>query len=531
MSTAPGSSRASAATTRFAARLRARLEAARRGEALDAEAALADLERLERIEGLLRRTALHGFGQFEQRVGELSLVTRVGGLFAAVFDESRLCDALLDLVEDALPCTHAFLWLREPGSEHPALRSLAGPELEEGALEAARRAAELAGPGPDPLWIADVEDRPEIAGLDGGLRGSLLACPLVAQGEVLGALVVSEPRPGALREDHGRVLRPIADLSALAVRHARACARNLTYQRDLERIVEQRTREVNEARSALSRQERVAAMGKLAASIAHEVNNPMSFLVSNLERAAEYADVLESALPVLQDLVAAGRELPDSADPRLVRARTLATAAGDGRALEHLATVREEMAAVIAEAREGTDRIRRVGHDLRSFAQGVAGVAESVDVNRLVETALHIVRAEAKDRVVFDCRYGILPEVRCQRYQITQVLLNLLQNAVDAVQGAGTVRVTTRVVGEMVEVEVVDDGPGVASEDAERIFEPFYTTRIEGSGLGLSISRDIATVHRGVLEVTPGPEGGVFSLRIPIAGPGGTTPPVRFEDL
>jgi signal transduction histidine kinase len=340
--------------------------------------------------------------------------------------------------------------------------------------------------------------------------------PLLTQNQMLGVLVVAhETRDEDAKRQLSLRLGVLADFVALALRHARLMEEHARHQRNLEAIVEERTREVAEARAALSRQQRIAAMGKLAASIAHEVNNPMSFLVSNLSRADEYAREIAREIPALASALDSARHLPNLEDERIARARRLAGEATSG---SRLMLIAEEFGAVIAEAREGVDRIQRVGDDLRRFAQGVAGVAEPVDLNRLIETALHIARAEKKPDVSFECRFGAIPEVPCQRYQITQVLLNLLQNAVEAVSAGGAVRVESRVVDACVEVEVSDDGPGLAEDELARIFEPFFTTKVDGSGLGLSISREIAVAHRGTLQASAGPEGATFRLRLPIRG-------------
>ncbi len=467
---------------RITGELRKRIQATAAGEALDAEAALAELLRLEKLTSLLRNTALQSFGEFEQRVQELSLVRGIGELFATAFDLDRLCVALLGLLENALRNSYGLLYLYELSDDHLELVAHAGPELDDADLELAGRVAQLALESPDAVRVEDARQCDELGAMRGGsVLLSFLAFPLRCQGQGLGVIAIAETEPGRISDRCERVLHPIADLAAMAIRNARLCEAQLAHQHDLEALVEQRTREVNEARAALSRQERVAAMGKLAASIAHEVTNPLSFLLSNLERAAEYAESFQS----------------------------------------------DELGELIQEAREGADRLRSIGGELRSFAQGVTGTTETADLNQLAETALHMLQAEAKDRVSFERRFGTLPKLCCQRSQITQVLLNLVQNAVEAIDGPGAVRITTRTVDGWVEVEIADDGPGLTTDQLNRLFEPFYTTKETGRGLGLSIARDIATAHLGTLEAASTPRGGVFTLRLPAGAPGAPASP-RF---
>lgn len=500
------------------AELRAQLEAASTGGSFDAESALAKVKRLERTIELLRRVSLHSYGEFENRIRELSLLSRVGEIFVSVFEVKRVCRALLEVVVEAVPCDTAYLHLSDSARELH-LEATVGREPDTGALELAESAAFLAVSAGEPTRVPDT-DAPVPSGARGDYEHSFLACPMEAMGETLGAIVLAEPGRDAFSQDHARILRPVADLAALAIRHARECAKNLAHQRNLEKLVDERTREVNQARAALSVHERTAAIGKLAASIAHEVNNPMSFLVSNMERAVDYTRDIESSLPLLLDLQEAALQLPDSGGESVERARRLAAQALKAQANERLNVVASDFRELISETRDGVDRIKRVGEDLRGFAQGVSGVMEAVDMNRLVETAIHIVQAEAKDRVEIRRRLDSLPDVRCQQYQITQVLLNLLKNAVEAIEGEGEVRVTTRLLGRWVEIEIADEGPGIPPDQMERIFEPFLTTKLGGSGLGLSISRDIVNQHQAVLDVQSSSRGSTFTLRLAVGGPG-----------
>jgi signal transduction histidine kinase len=159
---------------------------------------------------------------------------------------------------------------------------------------------------------------------------------------------------------------------------------------------------------------------------------------------------------------------------------------------------------------------------MRRFAHGLPGVMDWVDINVVVETALHIVDTGDKEDLHF-IRSLVpthqMPEVLCQRHQIAQVLLNLLQNAIQATEGTGTIEVKTRSVESWIEVEVSDDGPGLASDRRERVFDAFYTTKDEGTGLGLAISRDIVQAHKGTLQAIEAPIGARFLLRLPLEAP------------
>jgi signal transduction histidine kinase len=260
-------------------------------------------------------------------------------------------------------------------------------------------------------------------------------------------------------------------------------------------------------------------MGKLAASIAHEVNNPMSFMLANLHEAVKVTHRLMEILPGLRRLRDAALELPESGDPRVERVREEAGRLAGGESIGPLLDELDDLDELIVDSLEGAERIRGVSDDMRRFAHGLPGVFDWADVNAIVETALHVVDAENRTDVRFDRRLDTLPEVRCQRHQIAQILLNLLQNAMEAVGGAGHVEVRTRSAESWVEIEVSDDGPGLAPENRERIFEAFYTSKDQGTGLGLAISRDIAQSHGGTLDAIGCATGACFLLRLPVTGP------------
>jgi len=492
------------ALTRLVADLRTQLRGAAEGAAFEPAAALEQVMRLEKLVKLLRSTALQSFGEFEQRLFELSLFRSVGNLFSSVFERERLIPALVELVSEALSCDVVLLYRAIPETQGLELACGSGPPLSEEVRARFAKSAREASMRRLPAWLVDLQVSPARS----------LFCPIVAQSEVLGVLAAVEQEEDSLSEG---AMRTVADLAAVALRHAALWDRYRSQQADLEGVVEERTREVNEARATLSRQERVAAMGKLAASIAHEVNNPMSFMISNLARAAEGAEAFHEALPGLLAVVDLARKLPDGESPEADAARSAALCVRDAEHGDDLEATVGEFRELIQEAQEGADRIRHVGDQLRGFARGFTGAMEPVDLNGLIETAVHVARAEAKDRIEFECRLGLLPQVRCHRYQVVQLLLNLLQNAVEAIDGRGSVRVTTRAAESFVEVEVADEGPGIPAESVEDVFEPFYTTKAQGTGLGLSVSRDIARVHRGTLEAVASPEGAVFRFRLPVS--------------
>jgi two-component system, NtrC family, sensor kinase len=230
--------------------------------------------------------------------------------------------------------------------------------------------------------------------------------------------------------------------------------------------------ERKQAEAQLARSERLATIGTLAAGVAHELRNPLSFVLSNVAWAAER------------------------------------TAAG-------------EVTRALDDARQGAEQMLEVVRGLRSLSRDAAGRAP-VDVRRPLEHAISVARAElrAKARVVRDI--AEVPAVQGDETQLGQVFLNLLVNAAQAMpdtrDAPGEVRIRVGMAGARVAVEVADDGRGMSAEVRARIFEPFFTTKAagEGTGLGLWISRRIVEAHEGDIEVETAPGlGTTFRVLLP----------------
>ncbi len=225
--------------------------------------------------------------------------------------------------------------------------------------------------------------------------------------------------------------------------------------------------------------EKMASIGLLASGVAHEINNPMGYVTSNVNRLTEYA-----------------RRLGD-----LLRK----SAALEGEDRTEINELLGELEEIACETHEGIERVSEIVEALREFAHGGTGGPgrEWVDLNRVIRNCLTLCHNRLKDRAAVELELETLPQVRCHPTQIAQVLMNLLRNAADAVQPGGHIRVFSYDSGDRVQIAVEDDGPGIEREHLARIFEPFFTTKPvgAGSGLGLSVSREIARRHGGELSV------------------------------
>lgn len=299
-----------------------------------------------------------------------------------------------------------------------------------------------------------------------------------------------------------QVRRRTAELEA-ALRENERINRDLTREREEQRAL---IKQLEEAHNQLLQSEKLASIGQLAAGVAHEVNNPIGFVNSNLCTLKKYvADLLElnAAYEHLES------ELPATASEQIkaLKARI------------DLPFVREDMPALIAESIDGTTRVRRIVQDLRDFSRAGDSEWHTVDVHAGLESTLNVVWNEIKYKAEVERDYGELPQIECLPSQLNQVFLNLLVNAAQAIDERGVITLRTRCDDTYVSICVRDTGSGIPPELLDRIFDPFFTTKPvgKGTGLGLSVTYGIVEKHGGRIEVDSVPgQGSAFTIRLPI---------------
>ncbi len=266
---------------------------------------------------------------------------------------------------------------------------------------------------------------------------------------------------------------------------------------------------VEEAQSQLLQSEKMAAIGQLAAGVAHEINNPIGFVNSNLGTLNSYVEKLLAVISAYEHRETTV-DLPKD-DLQVVKADA------------DLSFLREDVRALLKESQDGLSRVKKIVQDLKEFSHVGEVEWQEADINDGMESTLNVVRAELKYKADVIREYGRLPPVRCIAAQVNQVFMNLLVNAAQAIDEHGTITVRSGVDGDKVWVEIQDTGKGMPPETIKRIFEPFFTTKPvgKGTGLGLSLSYDIIVKrHDGYFDVssTPG-KGSTFRVWLPIAGP------------
>jgi two-component system, NtrC family, sensor kinase len=287
----------------------------------------------------------------------------------------------------------------------------------------------------------------------------------------------------------------------------------------LEQEVACKGEEIRETQLAMLQQERLASIGRLAAGMAHEINNPIGFVISNLNTLG--GNIMD-VVPLLSRY---GRLLDrlNRHAPETVMAIDLQTEMADitrlGRELD-LDFLMQDMQALIGESLEGAERIKSIVQHLKDFAHPSIETAESVDINHCLDTTLAMLEGQIAPRVVVRKNYTAVPAVCCHLRAMNQVFFHLLQNALQAVGDCGEIVLGTRhLEGSRVEVTITDSGPGIAKEHLPHIFDPFFTTREVGAGIGLGLylAHGIVKKQGGVIVVENAARGGcTFHIRIPV---------------
>lgn len=290
------------------------------------------------------------------------------------------------------------------------------------------------------------------------------------------------------------------------------------YNQNLERMVEKQTRDLRQTldrlqntQAQLIQSEKMASLGQLAAGVAHEINNPVGFVKSNLGTIRDYFQDLLSLIQAGEDLEKA-LETGKDAETALENIRKT-------RAAIDLPFILEDHRAVITESLEGMQRVARIVSDLKNFSRGGVQNLEPTDILQCLESTLNIVWNEIKYKAEVIRNFHPLPQVLCSPQKLGQVFMNLLVNAAHAIEKHGVITLHSRVEEKDIVVEIQDTGCGIAPEILPKIFDPFFTTKPvgKGTGLGLNISYSIMHQLGGDITVvsTPG-AGSTFSVRIPL---------------
>jgi two-component system sensor histidine kinase HydH len=401
-----------------------------------------------------------------KRAAQLALLNDIGGKIAGVLQLDSLLDRAVRLVQESFGYHHVALFIVDLERGELVMRARAGDyatlfprdhriRLDQGMVGWVGRHGEN-------LLANDVRAESRYVNFFPDLipTQSELSVPIQVNGELLGVLDVQSPLLDAFDENDVIVIETLAHQVAVAIENARL------YEAVQQELVERKQME-----QYLLRTERLAAMGHMAAALAHEINNPLQAIRSNLELALDFG--LEP-----------------------------------GEREEYLHIVRQEI-----------ERLAEITRRVRSFAQPPDDTRYSVGIAQLVEETLALVGRQLKQahvRATTDLPPD-LPAVYVAPTQIVQVLVNLVINAIEAMPDGGHLHVTARVDGGMLVLSLTNDGPPIPPEYVGYVFDAFFTTKPGGTGLGLAISDSIVRKHGGTISVEnlSGDRGVAFHVTMP----------------
>lgn len=255
---------------------------------------------------------------------------------------------------------------------------------------------------------------------------------------------------------------------------------------------------VKQTQQQLLQTEKMASIGQLAAGIAHEINNPVGYISSNLQTLEQYVQHVEAMLQSLEELgKAAEREDLKEFTQAFLHMKSL------GSKL-NIQFIRNDITELVADSQNGIERIRKIISDLRTFAREEKEEKVFCKLGDVIDGAISLVNNEIKYTTDIKCHYSPeLPAIQCDRYKIAQVIVNLLINAHQAIEKNGLVEIKTYEDHGFAVIEVSDNGKGIEPKILPRIFEPFFTTKAvgQGTGLGLSVCYEIIKKHNGEIKV------------------------------
>ncbi|RXZ36744.1 PAS domain S-box protein [Oxalobacteraceae bacterium CAVE-383] len=276
--------------------------------------------------------------------------------------------------------------------------------------------------------------------------------------------------------------------------------------------------QLHEAQAQLLQSEKMASLGQLAAGMAHEINNPISFVSANMNSLRNYVKTL---LSVIERYEATWEETFNVTD--------IAGQLKNIRRQADVDFVKDDVSELLAESQDGLKRVKEIVQSLKDFSRVGESGWQIVDLHKGLDSTLEIM-AGAFAKITIEKRYGKLPLIKCAAFDLNQVFLSLLTNAAHAIEDSGAIVIETQHRGDWVALSIRDTGCGIAPDHLEHIFEPFFTTRPVGSGtgLGLSLSYGIVQKHHGRIEVisTPG-SGSTFTVWLPLDPEHSATSPER----
>jgi len=283
-------------------------------------------------------------------------------------------------------------------------------------------------------------------------------------------------------------------------------------KRTLEQKLEELHRvnaELKATQSTLVQSAKMISLGQIVAGVAHELNNPIAFIYSNMHHLSEYLEKIKELVRAYRESV---KSLPVAKQSEL---------AAIEKQLD-IEFILKDMESLTQSCLDGANRTKEIVLGLRTFSRIDESTFRAADIHEGIRSTLRLLVSELKDRITVHEEWAELPHIECNLSQMNQVFMNLLSNSAQAIQGNGDIWIRTRRDGEFVVIEIEDNGCGMPPEVQEKIFDPFFTTKRvgQGTGLGLSIAYGLVQKHHGSIGVESRVgEGTRFNIRLPIRQP------------
>jgi two-component system, NtrC family, sensor kinase len=261
----------------------------------------------------------------------------------------------------------------------------------------------------------------------------------------------------------------------------------------LEQLLEEQTKtleNLKKTQSQLIQSEKMASLGQLVAGIAHEINNPVNFISAGVDSLSTNLEEIRQVLDIYHKVN------ESNVSEKLKEIEELK------QKVEYKEAIRE-INKLIESIKNGTVRTTEIVKGLRTFSRLDEDVLKTTDIHEGIDSTLILLRNKYKNRIEIKKNYGVLPQVECYPGQLNQVFMNVLSNAIDAINDEGTITISTSIKGSYVQISIKDSGHGIPESLKDKIFDPFFTTKGvgKGTGLGLSISQGIIEKHNGTIEV------------------------------
>jgi len=324
---------------------------------------------------------------------------------------------------------------------------------------------------------------------------SILCAPLRSKSELLGVIYLDTTRiENLFRKEDLLFLEAFANLAGIAIDNARNYQQLQFLNENLEKMVDERTSELKKTQLQLIQAEKMASLGRLAAGISHEINNPLSSMNSNNQ-------IFTRSLEKLG---------------KIYRAEGTSLLENEANQVFEIVETMKKLSQVNEEA--GL-RIQKIINSLRSFARLDESMEKNVDIHEGINSSLKLLQNFCEDRIHITTDFCRAPTFLCKPANLNQAFMNLLLNACESIEGEGQIQINTRCDEKNIEIEIKDSGKGITPENLNKIFDPGFTTKSRGvgTGLGLSICYQIIKDHGGKIEVRSElDKGSTFLVSLPL---------------